>query len=84
MSARRVLVLGGTHEARLVAGALDASGVPVTSSLATHVTPARRPAGDVRMGGFGGHEGLAAWIKENSAPTLRLTARRNSAIWAGL
>ena len=62
MSARRVLVLGGTHEARLVAGALDACGVPVTSSLATHVSPARQPAGDVRMGGFGGHEGLAAWI----------------------
>ena len=58
-----MLVLGGTHEARLVADALDASGVPVASSLATRVTRAPLPAGDVRTGGFGGHEGLAEWIR---------------------
>jgi precorrin-6A/cobalt-precorrin-6A reductase len=70
VTSRRVLVLGGTHEARLVAGALDASGVPVTSSLATRVTGARLPAGDVRMGGFGGHEGLAAWIRAHDVAAV--------------
>ena len=70
MSARRILVLGGTHEARLVAGALDASGVPVTSSLATRTASARLPAGDVRMGGFGGHEGLAAWITAHNVAAV--------------
>ncbi|MER6528229.1 cobalt-precorrin-6A reductase [Streptomyces sp. NPDC001508] len=60
-----VLILGGTAEARLLAAELAAGpGVRVTMSLAGRVTrPAPMP-GDVRTGGFGGAEGLAAWLAE--------------------
>jgi precorrin-6A/cobalt-precorrin-6A reductase len=60
-----VLVLGGTAEARDVASALVAGGVPVVSSLAGRVANPRLPVGEVRIGGFGGPEGLAAWLIEN-------------------
>ncbi|MFC4945204.1 cobalt-precorrin-6A reductase [Pseudonocardia sp. GCM10023141] len=51
----RVLLLGGTAEARELAAALVAEpGVAVTSSLAGRVRDPRLPVGDVRVGGFGG------------------------------
>jgi precorrin-6A/cobalt-precorrin-6A reductase len=56
----RVLVLGGTGEARRLAGQLVAEGVDVLSSLAGRVADPRLPPGGVRIGGFGGVEGLAA------------------------
>ncbi|CCG02199.1 cobalt-precorrin-6A reductase [Blastococcus saxobsidens] len=58
----RVLVLGGTGEARRLAAALVADGVDVASSLAGRVTAPVLPAGEVRVGGFGGVDGLAAWL----------------------
>ncbi|MFB6892265.1 cobalt-precorrin-6A reductase [Kitasatospora sp. NPDC056327] len=60
-----VLLLGGTTEARLLAAALaaDSSGLRVTSSLAGRVAEPRLPAGEVRIGGFGGPDGLAAWLR---------------------
>jgi precorrin-6A/cobalt-precorrin-6A reductase len=61
----RVLVLGGTAEARAIAQALDDAGLPVTSSLAGRVSRPRLPAGDVRIGAFGGPAGLAHWLGEN-------------------
>lgn len=61
----RVLVLGGTAEARELAGALDAAGVPVVSSLAGRVARPRLPVGEVRVGGFGGPQGLARWLAEH-------------------
>ena len=61
----RVLVLGGTAEARALAGALDAEGVAVVSSLAGRVARPRLPAGQVRVGGFGGPQGLARWLAEH-------------------
>ena len=61
----RVLVLGGTGEARELAGALDAAGVAVVSSLAGRVARPRLPAGEVRVGGFGGPQGLARWLAEH-------------------
>jgi precorrin-6A/cobalt-precorrin-6A reductase len=60
-----ILVLGGTAEARELAGALDSAGVPVTSSLAGRVSRPRLPAGAVRIGGFGGPEALARWLSEH-------------------
>jgi precorrin-6A/cobalt-precorrin-6A reductase len=60
-----ILVLGGTGEARELAGALDAAGVHVTSSLAGRVSHPRLPAGAVRIGGFGGPDGLARWLTEH-------------------
>lgn len=57
-----VLILGGTAEARALAAALDGAGVAVTSSLAGRVANPRLPVGAVRLGGFGGPAGLAAWL----------------------
>jgi precorrin-6A/cobalt-precorrin-6A reductase len=61
----RVLLLGGTGEARVLAAALARDGVPVISSLAGRVARPRMPEGEVRIGGFGGPEGLADWLAEN-------------------
>ncbi|HYV16285.1 MAG TPA: cobalt-precorrin-6A reductase [Conexibacter sp.] len=60
-----ILILGGTAEARELAAALDADGVPVTSSLAGRVARPRLPAGEVRIGGFGGPDALARWLVEH-------------------
>ena len=54
----RVLLLGGTAEARELAVALVADGVDVVSSLAGRVARPRLPVGEVRVGGFGGAAGL--------------------------
>ncbi|WP_431917431.1 cobalt-precorrin-6A reductase [Nonomuraea jabiensis] len=59
---RRVLILGGTAEARALAAELSGGGVHVVSSLAGRVSNPRLPVGEVRKGGFGGADGLAAWL----------------------
>lgn len=53
-----ILILGGTAEARSLAAGLVDAGVPVISSLAGRVAKPRLPVGDVRIGGFGGVEGM--------------------------
>ncbi|MYR05602.1 cobalt-precorrin-6A reductase [Gordonia sp. SID5947] len=58
-----VLLLGGTGEARALAESLIAAGIPVISSLAGRVRDPRLPVGEVRIGGFGGVDGLAEWIR---------------------
>ena len=58
----RILVLGGTGEARELAAALVAAGSDVISSLAGRVSRPRLPDGPVRVGGFGGVDGLAAFL----------------------
>lgn len=58
----RVLLLGGTGEARRLAALLAADGVDVVSSLAGRVRDPRTPDGEVRIGGFGGPAGLAEWL----------------------
>ena len=64
---QRVLVLGGTTEARELARRLaTAPQVEVTSSLAGRVRDPRLPEGAVRVGGFGGEAGLARWLVERS------------------
>ncbi|GAA4232838.1 cobalt-precorrin-6A reductase [Actinomadura meridiana] len=68
---RRVLILGGTAEARALASRLaDAPNVQVVSSLAGRVTDPRLPVGEVRIGGFGGPDGLAAWLREHRIDRL--------------
>ncbi|RKN04637.1 cobalt-precorrin-6A reductase [Streptomyces radicis] len=56
----RLLLLGGTSEARALAALLVDEGVDVTTSLAGRVTRPRLPVGRVRVGGFGGVAGLRA------------------------
>ncbi|MEU7472414.1 cobalt-precorrin-6A reductase [Streptomyces sp. NPDC044984] len=60
-----VLVLGGTTEARALAAELSVRpGTRVTTSLAGRVTRPGAVAGELRVGGFGGAEGLADWLRE--------------------
>ncbi|UUU35877.1 cobalt-precorrin-6A reductase [Streptomyces sp. CA-210063] len=67
----RVLILGGTTEARRLAELLhDTPGLRLTSSLAGRVASPRLPPGEVRVGGFGGAEGLAAWLREHGVDAL--------------
>jgi len=56
----KVLLLGGTAEARELAAVLVDDGYEVTTSLAGRVARPRLPVGQVRIGGFGGVEGLRA------------------------
>ena len=59
----RVLVLGGTAEARTLAAALVADQVDVVSSLAGRVSEPALPPGRVRIGGFGGVAGLVGYLR---------------------
>lgn len=65
----RVLILGGTGEARALAGRL-AAGVPglppldIVSALAGRTRAAMPLPGRVRVGGFGGADGLAAYLRD--------------------
>ena len=66
----RILILGGTGEARELAAALVADGTDVISSLAGRVSRPRLPEGPVRVGGFGGAEGLAAFLRDEGVTHL--------------
>ncbi|WP_243057928.1 cobalt-precorrin-6A reductase [Nocardioides sp. SR21] len=63
----RLLLLGGTSEARDLAARLVDDGVDVTSSLAGRVARPRLPVGPVRIGGFGGVDGLRAALADFNA-----------------
>jgi precorrin-6A/cobalt-precorrin-6A reductase len=63
VGAVRVLILGGTADARALASALTGlPGVQVISSLAGRVADPALPDGEVRVGGFGGVAGLRDWL----------------------
>jgi precorrin-6A/cobalt-precorrin-6A reductase len=66
----RVLLLGGTGEARRLADALAAAGVDVLSSLAGRTAHPLLLPGEVRVGGFGGAEGLADWLRAHPVRAL--------------
>jgi precorrin-6A/cobalt-precorrin-6A reductase len=58
-----VLLLGGTAEARALAARLASDPrLRVVSSLAGRVRDPLLPEGEVRIGGFGGEDGLAGWL----------------------
>lgn len=65
-----VLVLGGTAEARTLATLLTERGTQVTSSMAGRVRDPAIPKGDVRVGGFGGVDGLIAFLRHNSVSAV--------------
>lgn len=84
----RVLLLGGTAEARALAQALTDAGANVVSSLAGRVSKPRLPVGEVRVGGFGGVDGLTSALEEGHFTHLvdathpfasRMTANAGSA-----
>ena len=62
-AAMTVLILGGTAEARALAAALVHAGQDVLTSLAGRVRDPALPPGRVRIGGFGGVDGLAAFLR---------------------
>ncbi|HEY5362849.1 MAG TPA: cobalt-precorrin-6A reductase [Aestuariivirga sp.] len=63
MQAKRILILGGTGLGRQAADALVQIGHDVTSSLAGVTHSPHLPKGKLRKGGFGGVEGLEAYLK---------------------
>lgn len=65
----RVLLLGGTGEARSLAARLHPE-VELISSLAGRVPDPALPVGQVRIGGFGGVRGLADWLRANDITTV--------------
>ena len=60
----RILLLGGTAEARALAARLHPD-VEVISSLAGRVPDPALPVGEVRIGGFGGVDGLIGWLGQH-------------------
>jgi precorrin-6A/cobalt-precorrin-6A reductase len=71
MTAPHILILGGTSEARQLAERLDRRGtLRITLSLAGRTAAPLQQAGAVRVGGFGGVEGLATWLRDNKVDIL--------------
>ena len=63
----KVLILGGTGEAFALAQALArVPEISVITSLAGRTRDPALPSGEVRVGGFGGTDGLLAYLKENA------------------
>lgn len=60
-----VLILGGTSEAASLAEVLsDDSTFRVITSLAGRTNNPRKPSGEMRVGGFGGIEGLTDYLRD--------------------
>ena len=67
----RILILGGTTEARQLAGLLAARGdAEVTLSLAGRTAAPAGQGVPVRVGGFGGADGLARYLKDTGTSLL--------------
>ena len=65
----RILLLGGTAEARELAARLHPV-VAVVSSLAGRVPDPALPVGEVRIGGFGGAEGIRRWLRDEGVDAV--------------
>jgi precorrin-6A/cobalt-precorrin-6A reductase len=66
----KVLLLGGTREARVLASLLVRKGFDVTTSLAGVTVNPVLSEGDVRLGGFGGVDGLLRYIHETGTDAI--------------
>lgn len=83
----RLLLLAGTSDARRLAEALAAEGVPTLASLAGAVREPRRLPVPTRVGGFGGLEGFLRALREEGIGAVvdathpfaaRITARTHA------
>lgn len=70
MPAKRILILGGTGDARALADRLADAGRDVITSLAGVTQAPHLPKGEVRRGGFGGPAGLAAYLRDGGFGVL--------------
>ncbi|MBB4856303.1 precorrin-6A/cobalt-precorrin-6A reductase [Mycobacteroides chelonae] len=66
---RKILILGGSAEARELAERL-APRFEVTTSLAGRVRNPAVPTGALRVGGFGGEVGLRKWLSDNAVEAV--------------
>ncbi len=66
----KILILGGTAEAREIAALLIAGGHDVTSSLAGVTTQPVLPNGRTRIGGFGGVAGLRDYLNSENVEVV--------------
>lgn len=64
-----ILILGGTSEARRLAEALDRAGARFVLSLAGRTTTPL-VVGEARMAGFGGVDGLHAYLRANDVAVV--------------
>jgi precorrin-6A/cobalt-precorrin-6A reductase len=62
MPVDRILILGGTRDARDAAAALTTRGYAVVTSLAGVTEQPLLPAGELRVGGFGGVDGMSKYL----------------------
>lgn len=67
-----MLILGGTKEANAIAERLarDHPDWRVITSLAGRTAEPARPSGEIRVGGFGGAEGLAVYLRREAVSRL--------------
>lgn len=71
MSAPTLLILGGTTEGYALAEAMaERPHWQVINSLAGRTTNPRLPRGETRIGGFGGIEGLSAFLSEREVSAV--------------
>ena len=71
MSGRRLLILGGTGEALALAGQVATlPRLQAVSSLAGRTQNPVRPSGALRVGGFGGADGLADYLRAQQIDLL--------------
>jgi precorrin-6A/cobalt-precorrin-6A reductase len=70
--AETILILGGTKEAAALAATLVSAhpGWRIITSLAGRTREPKPLAGEVRIGGFGGAEGLAAYLRGENVTSL--------------
>jgi precorrin-6A/cobalt-precorrin-6A reductase len=66
----RVLILGGTEEARQLANQLVSMGHEIITSYAGKTSHPDLPQGEVRVGGFGGARGLSDYLLNNAIQRL--------------
>ncbi len=65
-----LLLLAGTSEARRIAGALAAEGIPAVASLAGATRMPEKLALETRVGGFGGRQGFIDFLQENAITAI--------------
>lgn len=71
MPGKTLLILGGTTEGyKLAEAAVGLPGLRVISSLAGRVDSPRLPAGELRIGGFGGVTGLADYLRREKIDVI--------------